>query len=61
MRELTRVSKKDVHTPNAEIARFHNFLRLKDELELDFDRICYITDVVRLSVNKLKKWNTVIS
>jgi len=32
---------------DAEIARFHDILRQIDELELDFDRIRHIRDIVR--------------
>lgn len=36
-----------IATADAEIARFHEILRQIDELEVDFDRIRHIRDIVR--------------
>ncbi|KAF4627455.1 hypothetical protein G7Y89_g10700 [Cudoniella acicularis] len=36
-----------IQTADSEIARFHDILRQIDELELDFDRIRHIRDIVR--------------
>lgn len=36
-----------IATADAEIARFHDILRQIDELEVDFDRIRHIRDIVR--------------
>ncbi len=36
-----------IELADSEIARFHDILRQIDELELDFDRIRHIRDIVR--------------
>ena len=36
-----------IQMADAEIARFHDILRQIDELEVDFDRIRHIRDIVR--------------
>ncbi|KAK6839626.1 hypothetical protein PG995_007109 [Apiospora arundinis] len=36
-----------IDTADSEIARFHDIMRQLDELELDFDRIRHIRDIVR--------------
>jgi hypothetical protein len=36
-----------IEIADAEIARFHDILRQIDELEVDFDRIRHIRDIVR--------------
>lgn len=36
-----------IDNADAEIARYHDIMRQIDELELDFDRIAHIRDIVR--------------
>ncbi|KAK8019079.1 hypothetical protein PG990_004217 [Apiospora arundinis] len=44
-----------VDTTDSDIANFHNIMRQLDELELDFDRIRHIRDVVRGFLQKSDK------
>ena len=46
---------------DSEIARFHEILRQIDELEVDFDRIRHIRDIVRSYDKGLRRWSARLS